>query len=47
LEYQIPIFSPNDIAKLYLELFEFVFIQVRVVLRMWMFSEKITLKSAE
>ena len=27
-EYQIPILSPNDIAELYLELLEFVFIQV-------------------
>ena len=30
------------ITKLYLKLFEFVFIQVRVILRMWMFSDKST-----
>ena len=41
-EYQIPILSPNDIAELYLELLEFVFIQVRVILRMWMFPDKST-----
>ena len=27
-EYQIPILSPNNIAELYLELLEFIFIQV-------------------
>ena len=41
-EYQIPILSPNDIAELYLELLEFIFIQVRVILRMRMLPDKST-----
>ena len=41
-EYQIPILSPNNIAELYLELFEFIFIQVRVILRMRMLPDKST-----
>ena len=41
-EYQIPILSPNNIAELYLELLEFIFIQVRVILRMRMLPDKST-----